>query len=144
MPNRLIRDVIAGQIVKTAAAGVSVLEAAKAMAEARIGSLLIVDDKGLLEGIFTERDALNRVLAKGLDPAKTPLSAVMTSKLQTIPADRPLGHALHLMYEGGFRHVPVVEDGKPVGMISARDALGTELIQFEAEMHQRDDIAEIL
>lgn len=144
MPNRSIRDVIAGQTVKTAAAGMSVLDAAKAMAEARIGSLLIVDGKGTLTGIFTERDALNRVLAKGLDPAKTPLADVMTGKLQTITPDRPLGHALHLMYEGGFRHVPVVENGKPLGMISARDALGGEMIQFEAEIHQRDDITEIL
>jgi CBS domain-containing protein len=144
MPNRSIRDVIAGQIVKTADAGMSVLDAAKAMAAAHIGSLLIVDGKGALTGIFTERDALNRVLAKGLDPAKTTLAEVMTSKLQTITPDRPLGHALHLMYEGGFRHVPVVEGGKPLGMISARDALGGELSQFEAEIHQRDDITEIL
>jgi CBS domain-containing protein len=144
MPNRLIRDVIAGQSVKTAPDSMTVLAAAQSMAAARIGAMLIVDGKGALQGIFTERDALNRVLAKGLDPTKTTLAEVMTSNIQTIPADRPLGHALHLMYEGGFRHVPVVENGKPVGMISARDALGGEMLQFEAELHQRDDITEIL
>lgn len=144
MPNRMIREVIAGQTMKTATSTMTVLAAAQAMAAARIGSLLIVDSQGTLQGIFTERDALNRVLAKGLDPTKTTLAEVMTANLQTIPADRPLGHALHMMFEGGFRHVPVVENGKPVGMISARDALGGEMVQFEAELNQRDDIAEIL
>lgn len=144
MPNRMIRDVIAGQTLQTAHEKTTVLAAAQSMVAAHVGSLLIVNAKGELEGIFTERDALFRVLAKGLDPAKTTLAEVMTGNLQTIPADRPLGHALHMMFEGGFRHVPVVDNGKPVGMISARDALGGELVQFEAELHQRDDIAEIL
>jgi CBS domain-containing protein len=144
MPNRLIRDVIAGQSIRTADATTTVLAAAQTMAASGIGSLLIVDAKGSLTGIFTERDALNRVLAKGLDPAKTTLAQVMTGKLQTIAPDRPLGHALHLMFEGGFRHVPVVENGKPVGMVSARDALGGEMVQFEHELTQRDEIAEIL
>src|SRR5574337_1268093 len=144
MAHRMIRDVIAGQTITTADAKMTVLAAAQAMAAAQIGSVLIVDSKGALEGIFTERDALVRVLAKGLDPARTTLAEVMTSKIQTIPPDRPLGHALHMMFEGGFRHVPVVENGKPVGMISARDALGGEMVEFEHELHQRDDITEIL
>ncbi|MBP8134345.1 MAG: CBS domain-containing protein, partial [Zoogloea sp.] len=101
-------------------------------------------DKGLLTGLFTERDVLNRVVAKGLDPDKTPLSAVMTEKQLTATADKPLSHALHMMFEGGFRHVPVVENGKPVGMVSARNALGLEICQFEKELKERDHIAEIL
>jgi CBS domain-containing protein len=144
MPTRKICDVIAGQSIHTASSTMTVQAAAEAMAAAKVGSLLIVNGKGALEGIFTERDALVRVLAKGLDPARTTLAQVMTTKLQTILPDRPLGHALHMMFEGGFRHVPVVENGKPVGMISARDALGGEMVQFEHELHQRDDIAEIL
>lgn len=84
------------------------------------------------------------VVAKGLDPDKTPLSAVMTEKLLTATADKPLSHALHMMFEGGFRHVPVVENGKPVGMVSARNALGLEICQFEKELKERDHIAEIL
>ena len=87
---------------------------------------------------------LNRVVAKGLDPDKTPLSTVMTSSLQTASPDKPLAHALHMMFEGGFRHVPVVENGKPVGMVSARNALGLEILQFEKELKERDHIAEIL
>jgi CBS domain-containing protein len=97
-----------------------------------------------IAGIFTERDALVRVLAKAVDPETTRVDAVMTPNPQTVEADVPVGHALHLMYEGGFRHVPVVEDGRPVGMISARDALGPELAAFEDELQQRVAIAERL
>ena len=74
----------------------------------------------------------------------TRLADVMTRECQTIAPDKPLGHALHMMYEGGFRHVPVVENGTPIGMISARDALGTELLDFETELVKREHIREIL
>ena len=68
----------------------------------------------------------------------------MTKKPRTIDPDRPIGHALHMMYEGGFRHVPVVENGRPVGMVSARDALGPELAEFQSELADREHIGEIL
>ena len=68
----------------------------------------------------------------------------MTRNPRTIEADRPFGHALHLMYEGGFRHVPVVEDTRPIGMVSARDALGPDLQQFIADLETRTHIGEIL
>ena len=144
MPNRTLRQVIEGQTVTSALADTTVRAAAVAMANQQVGAILVVDDKGLLTGLFTERDVLNRVVAKGLDPDKTPLSAVMTEKLLTATADKPLSHALHMMFEGGFRHVPVVENGKPVGMVSARNALGLEICQFEKELKERDHIAEIL
>jgi CBS domain-containing protein len=104
----------------------------------------MVVDGERLTGLFTERDALNRVLAAGLDPTRTTLADVMTTTLQTINADQPLGHAMHLMFEGGFRHVPVVKGDRPIGMVSARDALGTELIAFEQELEQRASITELL
>ncbi len=144
MPNRTLRQVITGQTLVTARRDTSVRAAAVAMAEQSVGAILVVDDSGRLIGLFTERDALNRVVARGLAPEQTPLAAVMTDKLQTATPDKTLGHALHLMFEGGFRHLPVVEDGRPVGMVSARNALGLEILQFEKELKERDHIAEIL
>jgi CBS domain-containing protein len=114
------------------------------MEKHQVGAVMVVDAHGRLSGIFTERDALFRVLAAGRDPATTRLSEVMTKKPQTIHPDKPVGHALHMMYENGFRHVPVVEDGRPVGMVSARDALGPELQEFESEVKRRQQIGEIL
>jgi CBS domain-containing protein len=143
MPTRIIRDVIERQPILTATGDISVREATRRMVNAHVGSIMITEGDRIA-GIFTERDALVRVLAKAVDPETTRVDAVMTSNPQTVEADVPVGHALHLMYEGGFRHVPVVEDGRPVGMISARDALGPELAAFEDELQQRVAIAERL
>jgi CBS domain-containing protein len=143
MPHRIIRDVIAGRDVHTAPSQTTVADAARLMKKHAVGALLIVDETRLV-GIFTERDALFRVVAADKDPKTTRVAAAMTKKPRTIEPDRPIGHALHMMYEGGFRHVPVVEKGRPVGMVSARDALGPELAQFQFELVERDHIGEIL
>jgi signal-transduction protein with cAMP-binding, CBS, and nucleotidyltransferase domain len=114
------------------------------MKKKSVGAVMVVKDNGCLTGVFTERDAVFRVLAEGRDPKTTRLSDVMTPEPQTIAPEKPFGHALLMMYESGFRHVPVVEDGKPVGMVSARDALGPELQAFESELQRRTRIGEIL
>ena len=88
MPNRSIREIIAHQKVLSAPDTMTVREAAIRMAEAKVGAMLILDH-GKLTGIFTERDMLNRVVAKRLDPDTTPLSQVMTSDPRTISADKP-------------------------------------------------------
>ena len=93
MPNRTLRQVVEGQTLISAIADTSVRAAAIAMANSKVGAIMVVDDKGQLAGLFTERDVLNRVVAKGLDPDKTPLSAVMTGALQTASPDKPLAHA---------------------------------------------------
>ena len=144
MPKRTLRQVVTGQTLVSALPDTTVRAAAVAMANQSVGAILVVNESGRLIGLFTERDALNRVVARGLDPNQTQLATVMTDKLQTATPDKTLGHALHLMFEGGFRHVPVVEDGRPVGMVSARNALGLEILQFERERQERDHLAEIL
>jgi len=140
---RPISSLIPGQRILTVEKETTVREAAERMREMKVGAAMVVA-KDKLIGIFTERDALFRVLAEGRDPATTVVKDVMTRNPQTISADRPFGHALHLMYEGGFRHVPVVEDGRPIGMVSARDALGLELEQLESDLQRKTRIGEIL
>lgn len=143
MPWRPISSLIPGQRILTVPKGTTVREAAQRMRDLKVGAAMVVAKEKLI-GIFTERDALFRVIAEGRDPATTPVGSVMTRNPQTISADRPFGHALHLMYEGGFRHVPVVEDGRPIGMVSARDALGPELEEFESDLERKTRIGEIL
>ena len=143
MSNRPIRTVIGNQKVLTVEGTSTVTQAARVMREHKTGALLVCES-GRLVGVFTERDALFRVTAEERDPHTTRVSEVMTADPQTISPDKPLGHALHMMYEGGFRNVPVVENGRPIGMVSARDALGPELKAFVAEMDEREHIAEIL
>ena len=143
MPQRPIRELIARQKILTAAKDTTVSEAARLMKKMSVGAVMVVEKEKLV-GIFTERDVVFRVLAENRDPKTTRLAEVMTAKPQTVAPDRPVGHALHLMYESGFRHVPVVEQGRPIGMVSARDALGPELQQFESELQRKTQIGEIL
>lgn len=136
MPKRMIGDILHGRSLITASPEMTVRSASKLMAEKRIGALLVVENQRI-SGIFTERDALNKVLAGSLDPDATRLSEVMVCDPQTIRTDKPLAYALHMMAEGGFRHVPVVDDaGVPVGMVSARDALGQDMVELERDMRR--------
>lgn len=140
MPKRLIADSIAGRPPVSATRDTTVRDACRMMAERHIGALLIVE-QGRIVGIFTERDALNKVLAARLDPDVTQLAAVMVANPQTIQGDRPLAHALHMMADGGFRHVPVVDaHGAPLGMVSARDALGEDLVDLERDLRRREEL----
>jgi CBS domain-containing protein len=103
-----------------------------------------VVEGGRVAGIFTERDALFRVLAEGLDADSTPVAQVMTADLFTVPADTSMMVALHHMHDGGFRHVPVVEGGRPLGVVSLRDALGVELTRFTHEVEHKAALHEIV
>jgi CBS domain-containing protein len=144
MPNRPVSQLVKNQHILSAAATLSVLDAAAAMRDAKVGAIMVMNGSRLV-GIFTERDALYRVLAAGKDPRRTTLADVMTVNPATIEADMPFGQALHIMFERGFRHVPVVdEDGQVIGMVSARDALGPEMEQVKAELREREHITEIL
>lgn len=140
MPRRMIDEVLVGRSLFTAPKEMTVRAASRLMAENRIGALVVVEGKRIA-GIFTERDALNKVLAAGLDPDATPLSVVMVKDPQTIGAEKPLAYALYMMAEGGFRHVPVVDaGGTPIGMVSARDALGQDLVEFERELKHLEEL----
>jgi len=143
MAERTISDIIEGQELLTAPASMTVTEAARLMRQRNVGAMMVVDGDQLV-GVFTERDALFRVLAPGLDGGKTPLSAVMTPNPRSISPDRPFEHALGIMHEGGFRHLPVTRDGRPVGMISVRDAFGPELEAFIYELLRQEQVSQIL
>ncbi len=117
----------------------SVSAAAKLMAKKKVSAVLVVEN-GRLVGIFTERDAVYRVIAKGLDPDSTRLAEVMTPNPTTVTPEESFGYAMLMMHEHGFRHAPVVEDDRPVGIVSARNALDPELEEFEAEAQRRKHI----
>jgi CBS domain-containing protein len=143
MPQRPIRNIIAKQRVLTAPRTTTVADAARLMKDHHVSAMMVVDGEKLA-GIFTERDALFRVIAEGRNPRTTPIETVMTSNPQTIESDRPFVQALLMMHEGGFRHVPVVNNGRPTGMVSARDALGLEWREFENELERQEQIGRVL
>jgi CBS domain-containing protein len=90
------------------------------MTHEKLGALIVMDGERLI-GIFTERDALNKVLAAGLDPASTKVSEVMTKDPYCIPPTTTVGEAMALVTKRRFRHLPIVENGKVLAVISSGD-----------------------
>jgi len=134
-----VKSVMERKKLLIAAPGMTVSEAARQMAKNNVGAVLVVD-KDSLVGIFTERDAVFRVIAQGRDLNSTRLADVMTPQPKTVDPGKSFGYALLLMHENGFRHVPVVEEGKLLGIVSARNALDPDLEEFAAEAHRREHI----
>lgn len=130
-----VRRVMRPRVLK-AAPETPVSKAAKLMAARNVGALLVVVDHRLV-GILTERDVVYRVVAPGLDARMTAVSEVMTPAPHTVHPDALFGYALNVMHDNGFRHLPVVENGKLIGIVSARSALDPELEDFVVEAERR-------
>ena len=102
----------------------TVTEAALGMLRARQAAVLVVDPRGRLTGIFTERDLLTRVIGRGIDPKGTALSAVMTPNPEVLSLRDRVAYAVHCMSVAGYRTVPLVDaDGKPVGIVTVSDVI---------------------
>jgi CBS domain-containing protein len=134
-----IRSVMKREKVLMAPPEATVSKAAKLMASKNVGAVMVVENERLV-GIFTERDAVFRVMARGRDAQTTRLADVMTTPPLTVDPDKLFGYALLMMHENGFRHVPVIENGKPVGIVSARNALDPEMEEFVSEAQRRRHI----
>jgi len=107
----------------------SVAEAIRLMQEQHVGCVL-VQEADCLVGIFTERDVLNKVARSGRDPAQMPVETVMTAEPEALPVDASISFALNLMSEGGFRHLPLVDEAhRPVGMLSVK-----HVVRYLAEL----------
>ena len=128
MVHREVGQLITRKDIVCLPGSATVREASRLMADQRVGAVLIVEGS-TLQGIFTERDALNRVLAAERDPDTTQLFEVMTEQLVTLGPSAAAVDALRLMNEIGFRHLPVVEDDHIYGIISLRDFIGAEFQQ---------------
>ena len=128
MAHREVGQLITRKEVVSLPGTATVREASRLMADRGVGAVLVMEGSAL-QGIFTERDALNRVLAEERDPSTTQLSDVMTRNLVTLGPSAAAVDGLRLMSEIGFRHLPVVEDGEVYGIISLRDFVGAEFQQ---------------
>lgn len=144
MPHRLIREVLGARPFPTVSPANTIRECAFIMKEWKSSAVLVVKDDKLV-GIFTERDIVFRCVALGCPLDTIPVSNVMTRDPLTIHAEKPFGHALHMMYEGGFRHMPVIDDqDRVVGLLSAQDALALDGALLEQELIRREEITVVL
>jgi CBS domain-containing protein len=113
---RQLSDIVRDQKPLTLPPSATVKEACQSMSDRHLGAVLITEKPGRLVGIFTGRDAVCRVLAAGKSPAKTRLRDVMTASPVAMSPDRTVIEALRLTWDGGFRHVPVINDDKVIGV----------------------------
>ncbi len=95
-------------------------EAARLMRDEEVGDVLVTQD-GRLCGLLTDRDVVVRAVAEGRDPAATRLAEICSAGIVTVSPDDETGTALRLMHESAVRRLPVVEDGRPVGIVSIGD-----------------------
>jgi CBS domain-containing protein len=137
MARKIVPDIVSNQSLAILPANTTVREAAKIMAQRRIG-VVMVGSSDNLQGIFSERDMTFRVVARGVDPDTATLDEVMTKSPTTIaPADSP-DDALRLMREQGFRHLPVVDRGTVVAMVSIRDLYAAVQSELEDSLHEHE------
>ena len=130
---RKMADMVRHQDPVTLPPEATVKDACERMRDRRIGAVLIIEADRRLVGIFTGRDAVHRVLAAGKNAARTTLAEVMTRDPNAMPPGNTAIEALRLMEDGRFRHLPIVDDGKVVGIVSRFDFSGIELDRLDEE-----------
>ena len=121
-----LRDILQPRGPAIVSPDASVVEAARRMAERNVGAILVLEGDQL-RGIFSERDVMTRVVAEGLDPLSTPVRAVMSTVLTTIEESANVEQAGKLMDENKCRHLPVMREGKVVGVVSMRDLMHIDI-----------------
>jgi CBS domain-containing protein len=131
--HRTMTEICRSRAPVTLPSSATVRQAARLMREHRIGAVLVTDENGALVGIFTGRDAVARVLAEGRSAHTTHLGDVMTPNPDTLPVSASAIDALHLMSDGGYRHVPVVHEGRLSGIASFADFRGVERARLDEE-----------
>lgn len=136
MKRNVIPDIVKDQSIHALSPDRTVVEAAKLMANRDVGAIVVIDEEGRLAGILSERDITRRVITKGMDPKKTTIADIMTANPDTVRPDDSALEALEIMRVRHYRHLPVVDDGKVVGMVSVRDLY--EVMKEELEHSIRE------
>ena len=130
---RKMSDLVREQSPLMLPASASVMEAARRMRERRVGAVLVTDHGSRLLGIFTGRDAVDRMLAEGKNPAETTLAEVMTPDPEAMAPHHSAIEALRLMQDARCRHLPIVHEGRVVGIVSRGDFRGMEQDRLDEE-----------
>ena len=121
-----LREIMRYGFLFTVQRDVAVAEAVRIMAAHNVGIVAVLDAERLI-GVFSERDVVQKVLAKGLDPTRTPVKDVMTTELVVADADEDYQSAIRKMDQANIRHLPVVSEGRLLSMISIRDLMRVDI-----------------
>jgi CBS domain-containing protein len=133
MANRELREIIRRRDPVTLPVSATVQQACRKMRDHRIGAILVTESDGRLAGLFTGRDAVGRVVAEALDSTRTTLGSVMTVQPDILKPNARAVDALRMMQDGGYRHLPILDRGKIVGIVSHGDFTGLEQARLDEE-----------
>jgi CBS domain-containing protein len=128
-----------GREVVTLASTHSIAEAAKTLSDRRIGAIVISGGEGAIAGILSERDVVRALAADGADALQHPISRHMTVRVETAREGDTIPEIMERMTAGKFRHIPVVEDGQVIGIVSIGDVVKHRLAEMEAEARAMRD-----
>lgn len=131
---KTVASILGNREIYTAKSGTILMNVVQFMAERNIGAIAIVSSDNKLLGLFSERDLLKRVIAVFKDPSKIFVDDVMTKSLITADPDTPMDIVLNKMKEINIRHMPIVKDGKLLGMVSIRDLMELETQEKAEEL----------
>lgn len=139
----LVRSILQqkGDDVVTISAATTIGDAARTLAERRIGALVVADDGGL-RGILSERDIVRGVASQGLDVLTTPVASLMTTAVRTCALDDTTDDLMATMTEQRVRHLPVVEQGALVGIVSIGDVVKHRVEELQVEAQTLHDYLE--
>jgi CBS domain-containing protein len=139
---KTVGEIVSGRETYAVQGDRSVLEVVRYMTERSIGAVSVVNGDGRLQGIFSERDLMTRVVAAGSDPSTTPVSTVMTRKVAVLSEDSSYDDALAIMNVLHIRHLPVIIDDRTAGCVSIRDLQQAEIEVKDREIEFLDDYIE--
>jgi len=134
-----VHDILAGKGDEVYSVGpdATLYEALELMAERNVGAVLVIDASGAVQGIFSERDFVRKILIKGRSVEGTRVREIMTSHVLYVEPKTSIAECMTLMTEKRIRHLPVVSNGKPVGVVSIGDVVKALLQQQEKVITQQ-------
>jgi len=131
-----VRQLLAGRkALFSITPAAAVLEAIRAMAEHRVGALLVMEG-GALIGILSERDYARKVILMGRSSADTPVRTIMSAPVLTVSPEDSVNHCMQLMTDRHVRHLPAVEGGRVIGMVSIGDLVKAVIAEQRAQIEQ--------
>lgn len=144
MPHRQIRELLRDQQLLVSPPNATVRSAACGMRDRHVAAVIVTEPDGHIDGIFTERDVVDRVVAAGLNPDDIRVGEVMTRNPACIRPDETVRDAMQMMEAYGVRHLPVVENGRAVGVISMRDFVANEVKELEITHEVNEHLAKTI
>jgi len=123
-----------GRAVATVRPDASLFEIINKLAQKRIGAIVVVGDNGEVVGIISERDIIRRLAEQGESALKEPVAQSMTSSVVSCQETSTIDEIMEVMTQGRFRHVPVIEDGALVGIVSIGDIVKNHIAEVEMEV----------